>query len=179
MTGVILAQKMPFQNRMSVRNSALALQADLRTAQTYAMDTRDGYRYYGVRFFPLLGGDMLEAGDRRDGWKIVRYEPQNIAPGFNVDAQPVTVIKSSEFVDNTPVPDKTFFERGVTFAAGSELQPLLAAPQNSVVFNERGEATTDGQNFLGAGQDSITLTGFGNNIVITITARTGHIQVPP
>lgn len=182
MFGAIAALKSPFQHRMSLRNSALALQTDLRTAQTYAMGKRDGYRFYGVRFFNNRGVDMLPTGEPlRDGWAIVRYEPQGIGAGFDVDAlpQPLTVIKSSENADAPQIADKTFFERGITFDGASELQPSAAVPpRHSIVFNESGEATTNGQTFLGAGEDSIRLAGFGNTITITITPRTGHIQVP-
>jgi type II secretory pathway pseudopilin PulG len=181
MFGVIVAMKSPFQERMALRNSALALSEDLRIAQAYAIGQKDSYEYYGVRFFNNLGVDMLQAGDLRDGWKIVRYEPQGIGSGFDVDAlpQPLTVIKSSEYIDGTVTPDRTFFERGVTFAAASELRPNpTVPPRHSVVFNSRGEATTDGQNFLGVAEDQISLTGFGNAITITITPRTGHVEVP-
>ena len=192
MFGTIVAMKNPFQEHMALRNSALALQRDLRNAQAYAMSRRDGYQFYGVRLFNNLGINMLQAGDLRDGWKIIRYEPQAIPSGFNVDALPqaATVMKSSAEPgdNNLQSVDKTFFERGVIFSVIlpiSDLQPTLAAPQNSIVFNSEGSATTNGGSLLNADptspptQNIIILAGFGHTITLVITPLTGHIEVQP
>jgi prepilin-type N-terminal cleavage/methylation domain-containing protein len=180
MFGVIVAMKSPFQERMQLRNSALALQEDLRMAQLYAMGKKDDYKYYGVWFNASLGEDILGPGNNRQGWKIVRYEPNTIIPPVNFNS--VTYIKSSVLVDNPVIFDKTFFERGVNlsttspvseFQAGSPTPPQL----HSIVFNERGSATDNGQNLLTTNNDTIVLSGYGRTININITPLTGHIEV--
>jgi type II secretory pathway pseudopilin PulG len=186
MFGAMVAMKSPFQERLSLRNSALALQQDLRTAQSYAVSNKNNY--YGVRFFNNLGIDMLQAGDLRDGWKILRYEGVTPPATFNVDAPPLppTLMKSSQLVDSAELFDKTFFERGVSFSLNipvSELRPSAAVPpRHTIVFDSRGSATSNGVNLLpvgvvGVGEDQIILAGFGHTITITITPLTGHIEV--
>ena len=185
MFGAMVAMKSPFQERLSLRNSALALQQDLRNAQLYAWNKRDGRQFYGVRFFEAQGADLLPPGEpARQGWKIVYYN-EAIAPVNFITA---VVVKSSVAADNPELLDKTFFTSNrISLDAASDFQttfPAVAPWLHSIVFNRDGQATSDGTTLLvsgvgpGADQDQIILTGSGNTITITITPQTGHIEVP-
>jgi prepilin-type N-terminal cleavage/methylation domain-containing protein len=182
MFGVVVAMKTPFQNRMSLRNSALALQQDLRVAQAYVLSDTDLNTFYGIRFYKDIGEDILGAGNKRQGWKIIRYQGANPVVDFDIIA-PTTnsALKSCVVADNPQIFDRTFFERGVTLDATSELQVNPGAGQwHSIIFNKMGQATSNGQTLLNNGQniDDIVLTGFGNTISIHITPETGHVYVP-
>ncbi len=176
-----MAEKSPFRARMQLKDSALALQADLRVTQNYAMSEKDGYKYYGLRFYDSLGVDILPSGEPlRQGWKILRYEPKGLTPPVNLNS--FTVIKSSEStVDNPQLVDKTFFasDRITINTATSEFITGTPTPPklNATVFTDRGSATDNGQNLLTLSNDTIVLSGYGHAINITITPLTGHTEV--
>lgn len=183
MFGAIVAMRTPFQERMQLRNSALALQADLRLAQISSVADQTGRTFYGVRFYGGIGVDILGAGNQREGWKIVRYNlgDPRVLPITNFGIPPNPAQKSCVLADNPVIFDKTFFEAGITIAPVSELQIAPGAGQwHSIIFNERGQATSNGQTLLDDGQnlDDIILSGFGNTITIHITPMTGHVNVP-
>lgn len=187
MFGAIVALRSPFQVRLELMNSAIALQKDLRTAQLFAWNQKDGSKYYGVRFFDNMGADLLPPGDKH-GWKIVRY---NEAAGpVNLNIPPAVVVKSSEYADGVTDPaliDKTFFTNSrINLDAASDFRVNPAGQQlHSIVFNDLGQATRDGDTLLVANdpnpnnnQDEIILSGFGHTITLTITPQTGHVNVP-
>lgn len=82
--GIIAGALVPmlgsFGRRQQLEISTLTLLGDLRQARQFSRVQRDGYKYYGLRFYNGLG----ENGDR-EGYKIVRYEPSECVGNLNDD----------------------------------------------------------------------------------------------
>lgn len=171
--GGMVAMKGPFEHRIHLDSTAVSLQEDLRYTQMLAMSQKNAYKYYGLRFYGNLGPNA-----DRQGWKIVRYEPNTITPPINVDIAPVTYIKSSQESDNPQELDNTYFNKPESIHASSDFQIVPAGQQrHSVVFNESGSATIDGSTLLTEGtQTEIVLTSFGRTVTLHITRLTGHIE---
>lgn len=179
LVGALVAMMGPFGHRRRLETSAVKLTGDLRQVQQFSRVQRDGYRYYGLRFYDAIGED--DDGDGtpdREGWKIVRYEPINLT--LPVDFNNTTAIKSSESTDDPEFLEDTFFGERVTIDGSSEFQISPDPPElHSIVFTPEGSATIDGNltNLLTASNDTIILSGYGNNITIQITPLTGHIGI--
>lgn len=171
MVGVGVAMLGPFGRRQQLEISTVTLIGDLRQTHQFSRVLRDDYKYYGLRFYGSLGEDS-----DRDGYKIVRYEPPagvdpiDMLPPVNFGN--VTVIKSSEQGDNPELLENTFFGKGVTIAATSDLEI-----GDSIVFTPEGSATSNGQTLLGGNNDQIRLSLGGRIKTIKITPLTGHIGI--
>jgi hypothetical protein len=94
----------------------------------YSLSMRDGYKYYGLRFFNTLGPN-----NDREGWKIVRYEPpagvnpdQMDPTQGHLDPDRYTVIKGSEATDNPEFLENTYFNKDVTLDDHSPFQVSAA-----------------------------------------------------
>jgi|GEM_PF-5927773 len=175
----VTAMKSSFHQRVQLQDSAHALQADLRMAQLLATSRKDDYKYYGLRFYNNTGVSILQPGEPlRQGWKVVRYEPQSVTPPVNRDN--FAVIKSAELNDNPEMCDKTFFTSNLIALDGtSEFQAGTPGPPklHSIVFNYRGSATADGQSLLTSNNDTIVLSGYGKTVTMQLTPLTGHVEV--
>lgn len=172
-----------FAYRQALDTSVLSLVGDLRQTQQFSLAQRDGYKYYGLRFYDNLGPQ----GDRQ-GWKVLCY--CQFINGTCV-ADPVLpinsttqfrVIKSSLQTDNNgkgpEFLEDTFFARGVALDADSEFQvnPDLTQAR-AVIFIPEGAATYNGVDFLGSNVDEIKLRWDGFMKTISIIPLTGHPKI--
>lgn len=183
MVGALVVLKNPFERRQKLEFSAVKLMGDLRQAQQFSRaertdpDEEHGYRYHGLRFYGGLGPD----GDRV-GWKILRFctdtEPDGDCdedPSLPIDGTTFfEIVKSSELTDGPELIENTFFEKNVTIAGGSDL-----GVGDTIVFVYEGSATQDGDlgNLLDGNTDDITLSAYGNTIIVHITPLTGHVRI--
>lgn len=183
MAGGVVVMMSNFSHRQTLDISADALAGDLRQAQQFARAQRDGYKYYGLRFYNNLGAE-----NDRQGWKILCYcQVTNGACAGEVtppisDATTFRVIKSSVISDNDgkgpEILDNTFFAQRVIIDASSEFQISPTPPKlHSIVFIPEGAATKDGTNFLDDNTDEIKLSRDGNTRTIRITPLTGHVKI--
>jgi len=180
MASALFAMKGSFSHRQQLMLSALKLANDLRLTQQFSRTCKDGYKYYGLRFYGNLGPD----GDR-DGYKIVRYHPHSGTQPID-DWTPVAdltptgfdVIKTSVQAD-VPSPltyemfiEDTFFAKRVQIKPATEFQV-----GDAIVFNPNGSATLDGFNLLGLGKDEIVLSMGDYSVTIEITPLTGYVKI--
>lgn len=169
LSGLMIPMFRSFAERRKLENDAVNLMGDLIQAQQFARVYRDGYKYYGVRFFGGLGAN----GDRV-GYKILRFEPIDITAPINTTAASWTAIKSSVEADNPEFLENTFFGSQVSIDAASEIQP-----SEFIVFAPEGSATSNGKDFLAMNNNEIMLSLPANrgNRTIEITSLTGYVKI--
>ena len=168
MVGALTPMMSNFDEGRRLETSIIMLVGDLRQTQQFARVQRNGYQYYGLRFFSGLGG-----GDRF-GYKIVRYEPITRNPPIDLTT-PNTIIKSSVATDNPELLENTFFGRNVVFNGTSNFSASGALQQ--IIFTQDGSATTDGEILLTTGTDKIVLAIGGRTSTIQIIGLTGYIKM--
>lgn len=185
MVGTLTATLGPFGQRRQLTSDVFKLFTDLKTTQQFARVKKDSYKYYGLRFYNY----NISVGDFRDGYKIVRYEPQNNVSSLDMNPQAVpsdlnlnvfTIIQSSVSAENPQFLENTFFDRKVGIDASSEFRVTPATPPklDAIVFTPEGSATRDGWNLLNSTQDDIMLSLVnGETKKITITPLTGYLKI--
>jgi len=184
MAGAIVAMMSSFSPRQTLETSVANLLGDLRETQQFARIQRDGYKYYGLRFYDNLG----ENGDRQ-GWKTVCYCQTNANGNCTgqitlpiTDATTFRVIKSSQASDNNgngpELLDNTFFGNGVSLDASSEFQISPTPPKlHSIIFIPEGSATKNGVDLLDSNTDEIKLNIGGKIKTISIIPLTGYVKI--
>jgi len=172
MASALFAMLGSFSFRQQLDTSAFTLLNDLRQTQMCSLSMKDGYKYYGLRFYDSLGQNS-----DRQGWKILLYCTKSggictsdpaILP-FNPTTTDFKVIKSSVSADNPDFLEDTFFNKRVAFSTDSEFQI-----GGVIVFNETGSATSDGQTLSNT---KINLTLDQTKKTITITPLTGYVRI--
>lgn len=180
--GMVVATFGNFSHHQKLSNDASKLLGDLMVAQQFATTQRDGYKYYGLRFYNGLG----EKGDRY-GYKILRFEPpagveprkMDVSAG-DLDISRFTVLKSSVSADNPEFLEDTFFNKGVGFGVFSEFQvyPATMPRRDTIIFIPVGSATSDGLNLLTTTNDRIILeSNIGEQSKLVIVPLTGHASI--
>ena len=171
MASALMAMLGSFSSRQQLDTSAFTLLNDLRQTQTYATSRKDGFGYYGIRFYNGLGQNS-----DRQGWKILRYCDATCTgdpTSFPItDSTNNVTIKSSVSADNPEFLEDTFFNRRVDFAADSEL-----VVGEKVIFNPDGSATSNGTAILDNNNDTINLTLDQTKRTITIVPLTGYVRI--
>ena len=178
MFGALTPMLTSFRVRQRLDTSIVKLLGDLRQAHQFARVQRDGFKYYGLRFFNNLG----ENNDR-DGYKIVRYDPEDPVLPLDVvtactgGVSPCTVIKGPDEAEAEIVED-TFFGERVIIDLASEFQ---VGATEVIVFTPEGSATldgeTDGDSMLNVTNDEIILSTAGYIKIIKISALTGYVRI--
>jgi len=175
MFGALLPMLSSFGSRQRLDSSVVKLLGDLRQTQQFARVQKDGYRFYGIHFCnEWLGKD----GDRQ-GYRIVRFEPQDVSAPVNLTDY--TVVKSSVLAESPEILEDTFFDKGVLYDDRSELGPASSLMQADIVFTPEGSATTDGEidsdSLLNTTNDEIMITNDKNSKTIEISALTGYARI--
>ncbi|MFH1777101.1 MAG: hypothetical protein ABH952_06045 [Candidatus Omnitrophota bacterium] len=173
MLGAMVPIMTSFTEQRQLETAAVTLLGDLRQTYQFSRTQRDGYKYYGLRFYNNLG----EGGDRF-GYKIIRYEPPDGTPPQDY-MPPVTlanfsVIKGPDPVDNHELLENTFFGPRVVIDASSEFHVGVV---EDIIFTPEGAATYDGLKLLTPSNDEIVLSVNGNTKTITIQPLTGNIRI--
>ncbi len=122
---------------------------DLKQAQQFSLTREEGYSYYGLELVDNAGPNSDRAG-----YRIVRYEPNELTVPPPIGSTPLlTVVKSAQTLPAPLIYDEELaFDLRVSFDPASEL-----AAGSRVIFTPEGSATKDGETLLDADGDEVTL----------------------
>jgi len=154
-----------------VEVSIQKLYYDLGLTWKFARTLRNGYSYYGLRFYNNTGSD-----GKQYGYKLLHFYNASgvgdppILPINNTTS--FEVIKSSQIADNPEFLDNAFFAKGVVIDSASELKA-----GDTLVFTPQGSATSDGLNLLNSTKDTVTLRKGNSRQGLKIYNMTGLTEI--